>query len=74
MIQQQHPTAHKDVNENGLEGPTQPEIKEFLLQLIAQTKQQQDEMKHLRLALKQGLEQQESIVSELKEDIAAYQP
>jgi hypothetical protein len=35
------------------------------LQLIAQTKEQQDEMKHPRLALKQGLEQQESIVREL---------
>ena len=71
MIQQQHPTAHKDVNENGPEGPIEPEIKELLLQLIAQNKEQQDEMKHLRLALKQGLEHQESIVRELKEDIAA---
>jgi hypothetical protein len=72
MIQQQHPTAHKDVNENGPEGPIEPEIKELLLQLIAQNKEQQDEMKHLRLALKQGLEQQESIVRELKEDIAVF--
>ena len=63
-IQQQHPTEHKDVNENGPEGPTESEIKEVLLQLIAQTKEQPDEMKHLRLALKQGLEQQESIVRE----------
>ena len=71
MIQQQHPTAHKDVNENGPEGPIEPEIKDLLLQLIAQNKEQQDEMKHLCLALKQGLEHQESIVRELKEDIAA---
>ncbi len=71
-IQQQHPTAHKDVNENGPEGPIEPEIKELLLQLIAQTKEQQDEMKHLRLAFKQGLEQQESIVRELKEDIGGH--
>ncbi len=50
MIQQQHPTVHKNVNESLPEGPIEPEIKElffFLLQLIAQTKEQQDEMKHL---------------------------
>jgi hypothetical protein len=71
MIQQQHSTEHKDVNENGPEGPIESEIKELLLQLITQTKEQQDEMKHLRLALKQGLEQQKSIVREFEEDIAA---
>ncbi len=57
MIQQQHLTEHQVVNENGPEGQIEPEIKELLLLLIAQTKEQQDEMKHLCLALKHGLEQ-----------------
>ena len=43
---------------------------ELLLQLIAQTKEQQKEMDAMRSDLKKGLEQQEASIQELKEDIA----
>ena len=42
--------------------PIESEIKELLLQLISQAKEQKLEMKELLLALKKGLEKQESIV------------
>jgi preprotein translocase subunit SecD len=67
-IQQQ--TLSNNSNEEGSDKPIESKIKELLLQLISQAKEQKLEMKELRLALKKGLEQQESIVHDLKEDIA----
>jgi hypothetical protein len=66
-IQQQ--TLSNNFNEEGSDTPIESEIKELLLQLISQAKEQKLEMKELHLALKKGLEQQESIVQGLKEDI-----
>ena len=67
MKQQTSSATHED----GPEIRTGSEIKNLLLQLITQNKEQQSEMNALRLALKNGLEQQESVVRELQGDIAA---
>lgn len=71
-MQQQTPSATYP-NEDGPERQTESEIKDLLLQLIAQTKEQQSEVNGLRLALKNGLEQLETVVCELKGDIAELQ-
>ena len=70
--QQMHSTASKDPNEDGPERQTEPGIKleELLLQMISKAKEQQNEMNVLRLTLRNGLQQHESVVSELREDIA----
>ena len=68
---QQQQTVSNNFNEEGSDKPIEPEIKELLLQLISQAKEQQLEMKELRQAFTKGLEQQESIVHGLKEDITA---
>ena len=54
--------------------PTESEIKDLLLKLITQTKEQQNEIEALRLALKNGLEQLEIVLREFKGDIAEQQP
>ena len=53
--------------------PTESEVKDLLLKLITQTKEQQSEMTALRLALKNGLEQLGTVVREFKGDIAQLQ-
>ena len=68
---QQQQTVSNNFNEEGSDKPIESEIKELLLQLISQAKEQQLEMKELRQVLTKGLEQQESIVHGLKEDITA---
>ncbi len=50
--------------------PTKSEIKYLLLKLSTQTKEQQNEINALRLALKNGLEQLETVLREFKGDIA----
>ena len=42
--------------------PTESEVKDLLLKLITQTKEQQNEINALRLALKNGLEQLETVL------------
>ena len=69
----QHSTASKNPKGDGTQTPTEPKINELLLlHLIAQTKEQQNEINALRsdMTRKKGLEQQESSVRELKRDIA----
>jgi signal transduction histidine kinase len=63
-----HSTASKDPNEDGPERQTEPGI----MQMISKAKEQQNEMKALRLTLRNGLQQHESVVSELREDMAEY--
>ena len=54
--------------------PTESEVKDLLLKLITQTKEQQNEINALRLTLKNGLEQLEIVLREFKGDIAEQQP
>ena len=68
--QNQHSIARKNPKRGGSERPTEYKMDELLLQLIAQTKEQQKEMDAMRSDLKKGLEQQEASIQELKEDIA----
>ena len=70
---QQQTSSETNPNDDGPERQSESEIKNILLQLIAQTKEQQSEMNSLRLALTNGLEQLESVVFELKGDIAELQ-
>jgi hypothetical protein len=58
---------------NDPEIPTESEIKDLLLKSIAQTKDQQNEINALRLALKNGLDQLETVLREFKGDIAEMQ-
>ncbi len=55
---------------NDPEIPTESEIQDLLLKLITQTKEQQNEINALRSALKNGLEQLETVLRESKGDIA----
>ena len=72
-MQQQTSSETKPNEDHGSERQSESEIKVLLLQLIAQTKEQQSEMTALRLALKNGLEQLGTVVRELKGDIAQLQ-
>ena len=60
MIQEQHPAVWKKVNEDELEGSTEFEIKVFKDHYTSQGTAEQ--MNEIRLALKNGLKQQESVV------------
>jgi hypothetical protein len=71
---QQQTSSETNTNEDhGSERQSESEIKDLLLHLIAQTKEQQSEMNALRLALTNRLERLESVVREFKGDIAELQ-
>ena len=73
---QQQTSSETNPNEDHghqAERQSESEIKDLLLQLIAQTKEQQSEMNALRLSLTNGLERLESVVREFKGDIAELQ-
>jgi hypothetical protein len=67
---QQETSSAMNPDEDGPERQTESEIKDLILKLITQAKEQRSEINAMRAALKNGLEQQESLVRELKGEIA----
>ena len=67
---QQETSSATNPDEDGPERQTESEIKDLILKLITQAKEQRSEINAMRAALKNGLEQQESLVRELKGEIA----